>query len=466
MTTAPLVVLGDTLLDVDIAGSFGRPSPHAPVPVVEHPAEHSRPGGAGLAALLAAAGGGDVVLVTALADDEPGRRLRAMLEAHLRVVAFPLRGETPCKLRIGAEGQILARLNVGEGLAGQGPVPREVVDAITGAGAILVSDQGRGVTRHSAVRDLLGQVPIEVPIVWDPDPDGETPVPGTRLLTPNEDELAALAEEGAEPGEPRLAAAGRRGRQLARELEVGGVVVTLGESGALLCREWGTPLLSPAAPASAPLDSCGAGDSFAAGVLHVLAEGGYLVDAVNQGVRQAADFVGAGAAPAVAARLTGAAPSHEPDPALDAWDAVERTRRSRGTVVAVGGLFDLLHAGHVNLLHEARRLGDCLVVCVDSDASVRRRLGPHGRVAPAADRVRVLRALHDVDAALVIDEDHPEPVLRRLRPDVWVKGEEYAAVPPPEAETVHSYGGEVVRLPFLEERTTAPLPSIPKGTAS
>lgn len=464
--TAPLVVVGDVLLDIDVVGSSSRLCPDAPVPVVEEAEERPRPGGAGLAALLAAAEGREVVLVTALADDEPGRRLRAMLERHVEVAAFHLHGGTPCKLRIRSGGQSVARLDTGEGRAMDGPVGPRVADAIAGAGAVLVADYGRGVTRHRAVRSLLGGLPAGVPVVWDPHPRGERPVPGVRLLTPNAGEAARLAAaDGAEIAGSGLSAAGRRGRHLGRAWGIDGVAVTLGSDGALLCDGSDTPFLAPARPARG--DACGAGDSFAAGALAALAGGGSLADAVTEGVHRASEFVRAGAAAGVAARLaeTGSA-RLVPERGEDAWDVVERTRRAGGTVVATGGCFDLLHAGHVSMLQQARRLGDCLIVCVNSDASVRRRKGPTRPVTPAADRVRVLEALSDVDAALVFDDDTPAPLLERLRPDVWVKGADYAGTTLPEAETVRAHDGEVVLLPLLEGRSTTRLLSTRKGNAS
>ncbi|QXJ19491.1 bifunctional heptose 7-phosphate kinase/heptose 1-phosphate adenyltransferase [Actinomadura graeca] len=464
--TAPLVVVGDVLLDIDIVGTSSRLCPDAPVPVVEQAEERPRPGGAGLAALLAAASGREVVLVTALADDEPGRRLRAMLERHVEVAAFHLHGGTPCKLRIRAGEQSVARLDTGEGQALDGPVGPRVTDAVAGAGAVLVSDYGRGVTRHRAVRSLLGDLPGHVPVVWDPHPKGEPPVPGTRLLTPNEEEAARLAAaDGAEIGGSGLAAAGRRGRHLGRLWGLDGVAITLGAEGALLCDGTRTPFLAPAEPARG--DACGAGDGFAVGAVDVLADGGPLTAAVTEGVRRASEFVRAGAASALATRLTENGTARlVPERGEDAFGLAERTRRAGGTVVATGGCFDLLHAGHVSLLRQARRLGDCLIVCVNSDASVRRRKGPDRPVTPAADRVRVLEALSDVDAAVVFDDDTPAPLLERLRPQVWVKGADYAGTPLPEAGTVRANGGEVVLLPLLEGRSTSRLLSTTKGTAS
>ncbi|MGV9644215.1 D-glycero-beta-D-manno-heptose 1-phosphate adenylyltransferase, partial [Streptomyces sp. NPDC003514] len=125
-----------------------------------------------------------------------------------------------------------------------------------------------------------------------------------------------------------------------------------------------------------------------------------------------------------------------------------------GTVVAAGGCFDLLHAGHVALLQAARRTGDCLVVCVNSDASVRRRKGSGRPLVPEADRIRVLRALECVDAVAVFDEDTPERLLAELRPHIWAKGGDYAMTRLPEAALVESWGGQVVLFPYLDGRST------------
>ncbi|HEY7488079.1 MAG TPA: D-glycero-beta-D-manno-heptose 1-phosphate adenylyltransferase [Streptosporangiaceae bacterium] len=467
---APLVVVGDVLLDIDIAGISRRLCPDAPVPVIEEASEHPRPGGAGLAALLAAADRREVVLVTALADDDAGRQLQTMLERHITVVAFHLHGTTPSKLRIQAGGQSVARLDIGTGRAVDGPVGPRVAEALDRAGAVLVSDYGRGVTGHTAIRGLLERLPGTVPVVWDPHPRGAPPVRGVRLLTPNESEATQLsAGTGAEITGTGLAPTARRARHLADTWGLDGVAVTLGGGGALLCNGEGAPFLVPAEPAHAA-DTCGAGDSFATRAAGVLADGGRLTDAVTAGVRHATEFVAAGAAAAIAAQLADNEPPPpvaEPatDPRDDARDIVERTRCAGGTVVATGGCFDILHAGHVNLLRQARRLGDRLVVCVNSDASVRRNKGPSRPVTPESDRVRVLEALADVDAVIVFDDDTPGPLLDRLRPDIWVKGADYAGTPLPEAEIVLGYGGEVVLLPFLEGRSTSRLLATAKGIA-
>jgi rfaE bifunctional protein nucleotidyltransferase chain/domain len=128
-----------------------------------------------------------------------------------------------------------------------------------------------------------------------------------------------------------------------------------------------------------------------------------------------------------------------------------------GTLVATGGCFDLLHTGHITTLQTAGTLGDCLIVCLNSDASVSRLKGASRPLVVQADRVRVLEALSCVDAVAVFDEDSPGRVLRELRPDVWVKGGDYERRELPEGEIVEGWGGRVVTLPYVDGHSTSRL---------
>ena len=164
---------------------------------------------------------------------------------------------------------------------------------------------------------------------------------------------------------------------------------------------------------------------------------------------------GNGAGPGPRPRAPGAGPAGVPPSGSPEAEALARgVRAGGGTVVAAGGCFDLLHAGHVRMLEAARALGDCLIVCLNSDASVRRLKGPGRPVAPVADRVAVLSGLACVDAVAVFDEDTPEPALERLRPHLFVKGADYRAGDLPEARALARWGGEAVVVPFLEGRST------------
>jgi rfaE bifunctional protein nucleotidyltransferase chain/domain/rfaE bifunctional protein kinase chain/domain len=454
-----LVIVGDTLLDRDVDGNVRRICPDAPAPVLDEESTSDRPGGAGLAALLALGHGYDVALVTALADDAGGARINELLTAAgVQLYPLPLPGATPEKVRLRADGQVLLRLDRG-GVepAMPGEAPEAALAVLQEATAILVSDYGRGVARHPQVRAALAE--SSAPVVWDPHPRGPAPVPGARLVTPNESEARTMADDAGDGS--ALSTATRAGRQLRQRWRADAVVVTRGADGAVLCRTGPTPLVVPAPPAVG--DTCGAGDRFAASAALALADGALVAEAVQRAVAEAAAYVAAGGVPAALAAL-----QHRHDAAVltqlsrsrhdeDPTGALLADVRARGgTVVATGGCFDLLHAGHLATLQAARGLGDCLVVCLNSDSSVAALKGPDRPLNSQADRRRLLAALDCVDAVVVFDELTPEAVLSWVRPDIWVKGGDYADGGPelPEADLVRRWGGQTVIVPYLDGRST------------
>jgi len=142
---------------------------------------------------------------------------------------------------------------------------------------------------------------------------------------------------------------------------------------------------------------------------------------------------------------------------VGAIEVVGEVRDRGGTVVATGGCFDLLHAGHVRMLQAARALGDCLVVLLNSDASVARLKGPERPLVGQEDRAAVLQALECVDAVLVFEEDDPRAALETIRPDLWAKGGDYAVADLPEAQTLATWGGRAVIVPYVAGRSTTRL---------
>lgn len=479
-TGPKVVVVGDALLDRDLDGTVERLCPDAPVPVVDSPVERLRPGGAALAAVLAAGDGASVILVTALADDGPGRALAGLLSgAGVEVVDLGLDGPTPEKIRVRTGGRCLVRIDRGGG-GGVGPMTHDARTALAGAGAVLVADYGRGVAGAAGLGHTLSELVPRTPVVWDPHPRGAEPVPDVRLVTPNRDEARRLAPE-VDDGLVGIAAVATKARELARRWRAATVAVTLGAEGALLAGLDGPPLVVPAPPAGNG-DPCGAGDRFAAAAAVALAGGALVSEAVESAVLAASAFVAAGGAGGLdgsftipaddGGRTIGRIRAHAgtDDGAADgsadgAGDGsadlgsplVARIRRAGGTVVATGGCFDLLHAGHVHMLQGARRLGDCLVVLLNSDDSVRRLKGPDRPLQRQGDRASVLAALDCVDAVVIFDEDTPVQALERLRPDLFAKGADYAVADLPEARTLARWGGEAVVLPYLQGRSTTRL---------
>lgn len=123
-------------------------------------------------------------------------------------------------------------------------------------------------------------------------------------------------------------------------------------------------------------------------------------------------------------------------------------------MVFTNGVFDILHAGHVDYLEKARQLGDFLVVALNTDESVRALKGPTRPVNTLEDRQRVIGALRCVDCVVDFSEQTPERIIAEVRPDIHVKGGDYTVESLPESKIVLGYGGKVVILPLLEGRSS------------
>lgn len=446
----PLVVVGDTMLDVDVDGTAGRLSPEAPVPVVDPERIWQRPGGAGLAAVLAAREYPNVVLVTATTDDATGRSLaRIFAEDYpgIRVVELRLCGGTLSKIRIRAGGQSVVRVDHGDGYAADERLPAEVGELLGQAAAVCVADYGHGVASHQKLRAALTAAAARTPVVWDPHPRGATPIARCALVTPNDAEAKAFAPS---------AGGGQRADALRRAWGAGAVSITLGAGGAMFADAAHTAHHIPSpSTAAGRNDTCGAGDRFTVAAALGLADGADALAAATAAVADASRFVATGGAAAVstAMPIPGGIDLSKPGGAVTGMAAVtalaQRVQRRGGTLVATGGCFDLLHTGHVRLLRRARDLGDALVVLINSDESVRALKGDGRPVVTAEDRARVLAALACVDGVAIFHETAPTAVLERLRPDIWVKGGDYGGVELPEAHTVRRNGGQVMVLPTI-----------------
>lgn len=451
----PLVVIGDVLLDRDLSGRVDRLCPDEPAPVFDEAESTTRPGGAALAAVLATASGREVKLIGAVGRDPAGQRIRELLaESDVELLEYDRIPEaTPEKIRLRQGRRTVLRLDRNCSGTVSGEPGAAAQQALAGAGAVLVSDYGRGTTGGNEIRRLLAAAAESKPVVWDPHPRGASPVPRLRLVVPNESELPSGT------GDASIAAISRRALAARQEWRASAVAVTLSERGALLVDGGALPLVVRPPFKAVDGDACGAGDRFAAAAADALADGAVTSEAVQRAVEAATAFVAAGAASAYTVdtprqRIAsmgggiGIAAAHR---------MVDSARTAGGTVVATGGCFDLLHAGHIATLQRARALGDCLVVCLNSDAGVRALKGPGRPIVSEQDRARLLLALECVDAVVIFDDETPVPLIAELRPDLWVKGGDYNAEQMPEADHVTACGGQTVVVPYLDGRSTTRL---------
>jgi D-beta-D-heptose 7-phosphate kinase/D-beta-D-heptose 1-phosphate adenosyltransferase len=441
-----IAVVGDCLLDVDVVGSASRLGPDGPAAVVDVEETRERAGGAGLVATMLARDGFEVDLVTALGADAAAASIVHALDG-VRIHGGGLDGRTPVKTRVRASGQTVVRVDTACAEVAGVQVAGSRLDCLDAADVIVASDYGRGVLASPEVRARLAAVASHTPIVWDPHPRGPEPVHGVALATPNRAESSVLSGVAVAHVGDAAAAAGL----LRSRWDAWAVAVTLGELGAVLDDGTDVPLAVPAAHVGV-LDSCGAGDRLASEAAVRLAHGDGVREAVRRGVQRATAFLRAG----------GVASLEQPvgESAFGAPDALAvaaETRAAGGTVVATGGCFDLLHAGHVRTLEAARALGDCLIVVLNSDASVHRLKGDGRPIMAEQDRVDLLLALECVDAVLVFEEDTPAEAVRRIGPDLWVKGGDYDADHLPESAAVAAQGGRTVTVPYHPARSTSAL---------
>lgn len=442
-----VTVIGDAILDRYADCSPRKLCTEAPVPVVQLHREVCAPGGAANVAANLAALGARTTLVAVTGQDQAGERLRADLVVRGVDVTHVL-SETSCqthqKTRVIADGQYLVRVD--EGQTGTGRRLRDAVDAsLSRADVVVISDYALGVVDEELVEHLAGQR-LAVPVIVDAKrPPMFRPLRPTAV-TPNLDEAAVLAGGAIEP--EALA------RRVRLETAATLVALTLGPRGAYLL-DGDRGELVPARPARCESE-VGAGDSFVAALALGLAAGATP--------RRAAAVAVEAAGIAVTKRHTAVVDAGELARSLALADegdrvataeaeglaallpALEERRRRGQRLVFTNGVFDLLHVGHVDFLRRARSLGDALVVAVNSDVGVRRLKGPDRPVLGEEERVALLAAIDCVDHVFVFDDPTAAGLVRRIRPDIYVKGGDYSEADLPEAETARQVGTRVVIL--------------------
>jgi D-beta-D-heptose 7-phosphate kinase / D-beta-D-heptose 1-phosphate adenosyltransferase len=453
------VVVGDVMLDVFERGRATRLAPDAPAPVLTDVDTTCSPGGAANVAANLSALGAEVTLLAAIGDDPAGDQLLEKLsECGIHtgsVVRVPGRA-TVVKKRLVADGAILARVDSGDKEPLRGAVEEDLAERVTALAesvdVVVVSDYSGG-TITQRVADALSATGHECVLLDSKDP--------LRLrwqdlaaATPNHLEAQKALDLPVEAN-PDQVDAETVGEALRREIGARAVVVTLAEEGAVVVDEEVTVRVECRRVANPDVN--GAGDTFLAAFALSLGGGTGPHAAARLGVEAAALAVARPGTASVSMRELLQRLPAEPvaERSGDLEEELEWVRRSGGKVVFTNGCFDLLHRGHLFLLREARKLGDVLVVGLNSDTSARRVKGPDRPVMLEEDRVELLEALPCVDHVVVFDEDTPEALIRRVEPDMHVKGGDHAGDRLAEESAVEEVGGEVIVLPLLPGRSAS-----------
>jgi D-beta-D-heptose 7-phosphate kinase / D-beta-D-heptose 1-phosphate adenosyltransferase len=481
------LVVGDIMLDTYLEGTATRLCSEGPIPVVAKTAEYRLPGGAANTAANLRALGADVTLLGAIGRDPTGSLLRSALHDYSVSDEWLLEDAavaTQHKLRILADGQYVVRFDEGGtresrpalSHEGQQRLLKSFTALYSQCDLLIVSDYGYGVISEQFIERLrlLQNAEPKILLIDSKALDLFREVRAT-LVTPNEKEARELVERMHGPIHVPDAALDRGhsaveqiGRSMLSLLYSEYVAITLGKQGVCLFERNEATRHIPAHTVARAND-VGAGDSFTAAMALALAAGGNIEEAARIGI-DAAGIVVARQRTAVAryqellqrvsVREYARRSAHSADATDDMQEAsyllavkLHKEQGSGKKVVLANGIFDTLHAGHVQFLRQAKALGDILVVGINSDASAQRLKGKGRPVNSARDRVALVSALDMVDEVVLFDEDTPAQLIRLLRPTIHVKGGDYVDEMLPEAEAVQEVGGTIVILPLAGSST-------------
>ena len=463
---AGVLVVGDVMLDRYWYGPTGRISPEAPVPVVKVDQVEERPGGAANVAMNIAALGGHARLVGLTGIDEPARALSeklSSLDVRCDFVTLP-DYPTITKLRVMSRGQQMIRLDFEEGFHN---VPADVIlprmeQALASSKVVVLSDYAKGALEHvQAMIQLARKSGIAVMV--DPKGADFERYRGATLLTPNLSEFETVA--GKAQSEEDLVA---KGLALIERFELEALLVTRSEHGMTLLQKGQEPLHMPT-QAKEVYDVTGAGDTVISVLAASLAAGKSLSDSCKLANAAAGVVVGKlGTSTLSTIELTEAIHGSQDSgfgviSEAQLKQAVKAARARGEKVVMTNGCFDILHAGHVAYLNEAAKLGDSLIVAVNSDSSVQALKGPGRPVNPEDRRMAVLAGLGAVDWVVPFGEETPQRLISEILPTLLVKGGDYKPEEIAGGQEVIAAGGEVRVLNFEDGCSTTEIIEAIKG---
>ncbi len=457
-----LLVIGDVMLDRYWHGDTSRISPEAPVPVVHITQQEEGPGGAGNVAINVSTLGSRVTLIGVVGRDGPADQLKQCLVARGIHCAFVQLEQVPTitKLRVLSRHQQLIRLDFEENFAtlDHQLILQQFQTHLPSVNAIILSDYGKGTLANPSALIQLARQANKITVI---DPKGKdfSKYRGATMITPNLAEFEAIVGSC-----PTLAELVIRGENLRDELALEALLITRSQQGMTLLQQNHPPLHLPA-HAREVFDVTGAGDTVIAVLTASLAAGQDLINATVL-ANLAAGLVVAklGAATVTPFELEYSLRIQGDKGIYDktSLQTTVKAAQAKGeTIVMTNGCFDVIHAGHVQYLRQARQLGDRLIVAVNDDDSVKRLKGTSRPIYPLAQRMAVLNALEYVDWVVPFSEDTPQDLICQILPDILVKGGDYQVNEIAGSDCILKHGGRVLTLDFLEGcSTTATLAAL------
>lgn len=464
---AKILVVGDVMLDQYWTGNAGRISPEAPVPVVKVNHDEYRAGGAANVALNIATLGAQVHLLGIIGQDRSGEQLQQVLAKHqVKADWIYCDSGTICKLRVLSHHQQLIRMDFEQSVPTQSAqaLATGVAQQLTGFDLLVISDYAKGALVY--VPEMIAAArALGIPVLVDPKGLDFERYRGASLIKPNQSEFESIV--GKCQDDQVLI---DKATALVESLDLQGLLVTRSEQGmALITKDAPPHLLS--SEAQDVFDVTGAGDTVMATLATAIAAGLSWPRAVylaNVAASIVVRKVGTSTVSRVELedylKLRQRHQGYVAPSEADLITLIQTAQAQGERVVITNGCFDILHSGHVRYLNEAAKLGDRLIVAVNSDPSVGRLKGPTRPVVPLASRMELLAALSCVDWVIPFDEDTPERLICALGPDVLVKGGDYRPEDIAGASCVLARGGQVEVLSFWDGFSTSDIVTKIKGT--
>ncbi len=472
-----ILLVGDFMLDKYVWGEVKRISQEAPIPVINVTSEEVRPGGAGSVANNLAHLGANVYCYGVIGDDDEGKLLREIL-SNLRIetdgIVEDRNRPTTVKVRMmghlqsaGRGVQQLLRVDYERTDEIQGKIQDEIItrvkNKVQNLDVILISDMNKGVVSEQIMKNVISYGKEQnVPVIVDPRYDDDyDKYKGATAIVPNryETELSTGIKI---TGIDSLRVAGKK---LLEGLSLEYVIITADKDGIFLYNKNGEYNLIPTVPRDV-YDVSGAGDMVLSVLGFVVGGGNSFEDAVSIVNIAAGIEVGKiGAVPVSRSEILselmgGQNPLYSKIKVLDDLEKIlDKHRKNKDRIVFTNGCFDILHVGHIEYLKFSRLAGDVLVVGLNTDESVRVQKGHKRPFVSEDERARLVSALEDVDYVVLFNEQTPESLIRRVKPDILVKGEDWREKGVVGREFVESYGGKVLLAPLVKGVSTTDIVS-------
>lgn len=461
-----ILVIGDFILDMFVYGATDRISPEAPVPVIDVQKTNRHLGGAGNVAANLQALGATAYLCSVVGEDLFDSEVKPLLNEcslHEQYLVHDDERRTEVKTRVVADQHTLLRFDNGD----HGPLKETseslLIDLLEEAyqicDGVIIADYEKGVISERVISSLV-QLQKRFPkfVAVDSKRLSTFKILNPHIVKPNYRQAINLL--GIKPQGERISQLNRQANQLVNKTKAKYVALTLDSDGAVWMEKGQKPLHLPT-DKTYHAHVCGAGDTYLAAATLALLSGAQKADAA-QIAAMAANCVIEKSGTAVCYVADLMDKMIKETKILDTkrllMSLISQLKTKNKRIVFTNGCFDIMHCGHVHYLQEAKKMGDVLVVGVNSDESIRRLKGKSRPINTLSDRMQILAAFSSIDYIISFgnekDGDNPADLIRALKPDIVVKGEDYKNKNMPEREAIKEVGARLVLVPFTYGTST------------